>query len=72
MNTKKIIVNGKEVEIYTEISQDEIEDNRDLLNNNLLEDTIELDKTVREIISGEINEWYKKNWRFFKYHKRVC
>ena len=56
MNTKKIIVNGKEVEIYTEISQDEIEDNRDLLNNNLLEDTIELDKTVREIISGEINE----------------
>ena len=56
MNTKKIIVNGEEIEIYTGINQDEIEDNRDLANNNLLEDTIELDKVVKEIIYGDNDE----------------
>ena len=56
MDTKKIIIDGKEVEIYTGISDEEIEDNRDLISNKeSLEDTIELDDVVSEINNGDDN-----------------
>lgn len=56
MDTKKIIIDGKEVEIYTGISEEEIEDNRDLIQNQeSLEDTIELDDVVSEINNGDHN-----------------
>ena len=57
MDTQKIIVDGNEVEIYTEISDDEIEDNRDLKGfNDDMEDTIELELVVKELKNGETNE----------------
>lgn len=55
MDTHKIIIDGKEVEIYTSTSDDEIEDNRDLFSEELMEDTIDLSQVVNEINNGENN-----------------
>ena len=53
---KKIIVNGEELEIYTSITNEEIEDNSDLFyKKELLEDTIELDNIINEIKNGDNN-----------------
>ena len=55
-NVKKIIVNGEELEIYTSITNEEIEDNSDLsYKKELLEDTIELDNIINEIKNGDNN-----------------
>jgi hypothetical protein len=55
-NVKKIIVNGEELEIYTSITNEEIEDNSDLFyKKELLEDTIELDNIINEIKNGDNN-----------------
>lgn len=57
-NVKKIIVNGEELEIYTSITNEEIEDNSDLFyKKELLEDTIELDNIINEIKNGDNNGW---------------
>jgi len=45
MDTIKINIDGNEVEFFTSIKDDMIENNRDLFN----EDTIDLSKVIREI-----------------------
>ena len=52
---KKIIINGEEVDIYTSIDEEEIENNNDLLKKELLEDTINLSNVIKEIKNGDKN-----------------
>lgn len=50
---EKIIVDGEEIEIYTSLNDEEIEDNKDLfLKEELLEDTINIDHIIKEINNG--------------------
>ena len=50
---EKIIVDGEEIEIYTSLNDEEIEDNKDLfLKEELLEDTINIDHIIKKINNG--------------------
>ena len=54
MKFKKIIINGEEKEIVTEIDKDEIENNNDIISTNVnLENTIDLTNTINTI-SGDV------------------
>lgn len=54
MDSQKIIIDGNEVEIYTSLKDEEIENNNDLFyKKELLEDTIELSDVVKKIENGE-------------------
>ena len=54
MDTKKITIDGKEVEYVTNINKNEIEDNSDLYNDSeSLDDTIDLTKIIKSSDSCE-------------------
>ena len=54
---QKIMIDGKEVEIYTGINDNEIEDNRDLsIEDNVTDDTIELAEVISKVQNGDENE----------------
>ena len=56
METKKIIVDNKEIEITTDINENEIEDNLDLFDQTkFIDDTINLDNVVKEIEGSDKN-----------------
>ena len=56
METKKIIVDDEEVEIYSEITDEEMEDNRDIFKRDKsLEDTIKIDVIKEKTNNGDIN-----------------
>ena len=56
METKEIIVDDEEVEIYSEITDDEMEDNRDIFKTDKsLEDTIKIDVIKEKTNNGDIN-----------------
>ena len=55
MESKKIMINGKEEDIYLDIPDDHIEDNRDLLPKRDLEDTLNLDE-LKRVFGSDSNE----------------
>lgn len=56
MESRKIVIDGEEINIITSISDDEIEDNSDLFSANDLEDTIEIDEIIKEIKGEDKSE----------------
>lgn len=56
METKKIIVDNKEVEIVTSIDESEIENNLDIFDGTkFISDTIDLSDTIKKIESSDNN-----------------
>ncbi len=69
METKKIIVDDEEVEIYSEITDEEMEDNRDIFKRDKsLEDTIKIDVIKEKTNNGDINGWCKRNRKISTYY----
>ena len=59
MDTQKIIIDNQEVEVYPTIDDEAIEDNSDLIDNNdINDDTINIEEIIKTINGGDSNEWY--------------
>lgn len=57
MDTKKINIDGKDIEYVTDISKEEIENNNDLFKNELNnDDTLDLSELPKIIESRDTNE----------------
>lgn len=57
MNTQKIIIDNQEIEVYPTIDDEAIEDNSDLIDNNEInDDTINIEEIIKAINGGDSNE----------------